>query len=162
MQRSCTYCQEHRLSFSIRAPVQSLITANHRRILTHILSLFFYVEDLSLPVVNGIFTQILLIDNLCLTTRTQPLLVNLKALNFRQWIQSGFSNTLKINYSYHHFQISHVYTIFLSCNSTSQQLLRCKSMRKSWRHDFGKKTSENRHHSLVILDNFEEHSQHIL
>ena len=92
--RVCIVCLEHLLSFSTRVLVQSLITANQRR------TLYFksqpYLEDLGRSAVDGIRTHNILIDNLCLTTRTPPLIANLKALNFKQWHLYGFSNPLKI------------------------------------------------------------------
>ena len=131
-------CQEHRLYFSARVPVQSPICANQWRTLTRILSLS---SMWSTPAVDGIRTHNLWIDNLCLTTRTPPLLANLKGLNFRPRNHSGFSNYLKIIFSYQqllHFQIPHVYTKLFACKATLQQLLSWKSMRKSWSNVFCK------------------------
>ena len=78
------------------------------------------VEVLGPPAVGGIRTHNVLIDNLCLTTRTSPLLANLKALYFMQWNQSACSHPLKIISSYQHFQIRIVYSRFLFCNATIQ------------------------------------------
>ena len=97
-------------------------TVNQRRARIHFNSQV-YVEDLGPPAMNGIRTHNFSIDNVCLTNRTPSLLANLKALNFRQWNQSGFSNPLQIISSYEHFKIQYVLTIFLVWNATSQQLV---------------------------------------
>ena len=86
--------------------MQSLITASQRR--TIYFKTYLYVEDLGPNAVNEIRTHNLLIDNLCLITRTPSHRENLKALNFWQWNQSRFSNPLKAISSYQHFQILHV------------------------------------------------------
>ena len=141
MRCSCMYCvcRLHRLPFSTRITVQSLIIAKHRSTVTRILSptsMWKTSAHLNhLPWLG--FEPITFWSTISLTIRTPPLLVNLKVLNFRQWNQSGFSNPLKIISSYQHFQIPRVCATFMTCNATSQQMMRWKSMRKSWSHGFG-------------------------
>ena len=65
-----------------------------------------YVENIGLPAVDGLEPTTSRLT-ICLTTRTPPLIANLKTLNFRQWNQSWFSNPLSIISSYQHFQIPH-------------------------------------------------------
>ena len=136
---SCKYCLclEHRISFSTWVPVQSQspITANQQRtLLTRILSpSSIWKTSTHLPWMRFEST---IWSTISLTTRAPPLLAKLKALNFRQWNQSGFSDHLKIISSYRHFQIPCVYTTFLACSATDQQLSRWKSMKKSWSHLF--------------------------
>ena len=91
-----------------------------------------YVEDLGPPGVDGISTHNLSIDSLYLTNGTAPLIPNLKAFNFMQWIVNHF----KIISSNQPFQIPRVYITLLVCNATSQQLLSWESTRKSWSHVF--------------------------
>ena len=130
-------CQKHRLYFSTRVPVQSLITANQRRTLTSILSSrYMWKISAHLPWMG--FEPTTFWSTISLTIRIPPLIAHFKVLNFRKWNQSGFSNPLKIISSYQHFQIPHVYTTCLACNATIQQLLSWKSMRKSCSHVFCK------------------------
>ena len=106
VRRSCMYCEclEHLPSFSTRVPVQSLITANHRRTLTRILSPNSMWKTPAHLMWMG-FEPTTFDDNL--TIRILPLLANFTALNFRQWNLSGFSNPVKIISCCQHFQIPH-------------------------------------------------------
>ena len=130
-------CLEHTLSFSTRAPAQSLITANQRRTLY-----FKYqpcVEDLGSPAVDGLRTNNVVIDNLYLIIKTQPLLANLKALNFKQrnhWNQSRFSNPLKIISRYQHLQILHFFYKIPGLQRYQSATDALKVLRKSWSHVF--------------------------
>ena len=79
-------CLEHRLSFSTRVSVQSLANVNQQRTLTRILSTS--CGRLRPTCLDGSRIHNFSIDNLCLITRTLPLLTKLKAINFMQWNQT--------------------------------------------------------------------------
>ena len=93
------------------------------------------MEDPCKPAVDEIPIFNLFTNNSCLAKRSPPLLENLKGISGK-----GISPDSKIRwrsfYIYQHFRIIYVYTTFLACNTTSQQLLIGNSMRKSWSHVF--------------------------
>ena len=107
-------CLEHRLFFSTRVPVQSLITANQRRTLTHV-CLSFMLKTSAHRRWMG-FEPTTSWSTISLAIRTPPLLANFKALNFRQWTLWRSFPVINI------FQIPHVCTTFLVCNATSSSV----------------------------------------
>ena len=89
------------------------ISEGHRRVLS---TGSMWKTSIHLPWM-GIWTNISR-STICFTNRIPPLLANLKALNFQQWILKPFE---------YHFQLSPFpsptcYTTFLVCNATSQQM----------------------------------------
>ena len=110
-----------------------------------------YVEDTGSPAVNEIRAYNLVIDDLCLTTRSLPLLADLKGLS-----GNGISLDSQTRWRsfpiYQHLQMLLVYTIFFVFNAKSQQLLQWKSTRNIWSHVFGQQWAM----IAVMIDTFTE------
>ena len=146
--RVCIAYLEHRLTFPTRVSVQSLTTANQWRTLICIFKSQLYMKELRPPALDGIRINNFSIDNL--TTRTPPIIWNLKGLNFRQWNRSGFLNLMKIISIYQHFQIPRLYNILGLQHYTSQNV-RLKVHKEIMKSRFLSTASDNHLDSLMIL-----------